>query len=135
MNSSIPLEVVSFVAPEDKSSDSRHPLRCKFVLLSHHASLVLILGPITRYAYHADLLAAYCDSHQILTMWDRHPDTLRIKDPEIAILGGGHLAWNLPARQARFGGSSKAYGPIDLDSLPELLSGAELFAGHQITVE
>ncbi len=135
MNLHPPLEVISLFAPEDQVSTNGQPIRGKFVLVQSADSLVLTLGPLTRYAYHADLLAAFCESRQIVAVWERRPDTLKIKAPEISILGGGHLAWNPSGREARFGGSSKAYGPINLAGLPELLAGVEFFAGYKIIVE
>ncbi|PWB74729.1 hypothetical protein C3F09_03310 [candidate division GN15 bacterium] len=108
---------------------------CKFILLRHHGSNVLVFGDVATYRYHANLLHEYCRQRGIETSWVHKPDLLESTDPMLSVLGGGFLELTTDGRSATFSGSSKAYGPYPWRLLESIIVTSPVFAAMKVRVE
>lgn len=110
-------------------------LDCKFVLLVHASCLYFVVGLLSDYRYHANLLERYCDEQSIPTAWRLKPDLLEVIDPEVRILGGGHLQIDLDRRRMKFHGVSKAYGVFHARDLAELVKTDSFFHRYSLSID
>ncbi len=85
----------------------------KFVLMEKDGSLVLIMGKISDYPYHANLVAKYCELNDIPSFWEKKPDIYEIVGRKYQI-SGGYFEFKGDSRIASFSGASTAYGRYDI---------------------
>lgn len=105
----------------------------KFVLIQSSDATYLILGPVSQFRYHANLVDRFCRQNQIASAWVRKPDLVEVLEPGVRVLGGGHAKVDSTGRSIRFYGRSNAYGPFDRPLVKKMIRDHPLFAG--ITVE
>lgn len=99
-----------------------HQSAWKFVLIKTIDAIYFVCGPVVEYEYHANLVDRFCDHHEIGSTWERKPDVVGILDPDIQVLGGGHIRLDSVAMTAKIYGRSTAYGPFnpgDLACIPK----------------
>ncbi len=109
--------------------------RGKFVLISEPDRLWLVLGPISAFAYHANLVDRFCRDHQILSSWVRPRDLVEIHDREIKVLGGGFVEINPAKGETRFAGSSKAYGACPELELRRVVAHHPRFTSQTVRID
>ncbi|HVP07103.1 MAG TPA: hypothetical protein VMS71_04605 [Candidatus Acidoferrum sp.] len=109
--------------------------RGKFVLISEPDRLWLVMGPVSEFAYHANLVDRFCRDHQILCSWVRPRDMVEIHDKGIKMLGGGFVEMNAIKRKVRFSGSSKAYGSCPELELRRVVAHHAKFATQSVQID
>lgn len=112
--------LLSFIddnSPEDCAELAADGLTCKYVVIRQVDQLSLIVGPYSRFTYHANLVQRFCDLEEIASAWIQKPDQVDILEPDVRIIGGGWLELKGQSKVARFYGASKAYGPVEEDLL------------------
>lgn len=107
------------------------PDGCKFVIAGNGDRLILVVGSVSRYKYHANLLEKLCDIEQIACFWTKRPDQLQIVEGEWSVRGGGWLTKDIVKRQIELSGTSRAYGRYDEDELAMLISKTGFFIGFE----
>lgn len=110
-------------------------ITCKFILLAANDSEFLILGDLSEFPYHANLLERFCDLRSIPVAWRRKPDIVEILGRDVRMLGGGWLKMSALSRKIRFYGESKVYGPFAKGELTGILSQTSDFRGWSILTE
>ncbi len=128
--------VISLIDEEclTRSSAAAHKLVAKFIIISGDAELNLILGLISDYPYHADLVARFCHNYDIASGWTRKPDLYEILEHCWKIKGGGWADIDLAAGRWKFLGNSSAYGACDRGDLNFVLTDHPFFTGYSITI-
>ena len=89
----------------------------KFVVIETPVALHFVCGPVAEYAYHANLVARYCNRYEIGAIWARKPDLVGILDTSIKVRGGGHIEMDLQAYKMKIHGRSTAYCPYNPEHL------------------
>lgn len=107
------------------------PERCKFVIAGNVDRLIMVVGHVSRYKYHANLLEKFCDIEQIACFWTKRPDQLQIVEDGWSIRGGGWLTKDIAMQQIKLFGTSRAYGRYDEDELALLISETGFFIGFE----
>ena len=128
-------DTLSFVEDSDFSSVADKSVRCKFVVIVLPESVTLVLGPLARFAFHADLVEKFCIARSLGCRRIGKGDTVQLLDPSARVAGGGYLTWTKSPASVRIGGSSKAYGPYDILKLQAVLANSRLFAHGEISIE
>jgi hypothetical protein len=128
-------DIHSLANDADFGSNVDPSARCKFVIIASPEKTVLVLGPLSRYTYHADIVEAHCATRGLKTTRVGKGDVVEILEPTVIISGGGYLTWSKEAQTLRLGGSSKAYGHCDLELLKTILEETQLFTGYRISIE
>ena len=126
-------QIVNFItADQYQQIEENGKIVGKFVLARHNQSILILFGAIESYAYHANILDAYCTRENIATNWDAQPDMLSVFDDQFSILGGGWFEHNKVENSFLFFGQSKAYGKFESSDLNYLLTQDEYFNGFKI---
>ena len=107
----------------------------KFVLVRTEHRLHLVVGPVSLFRYHANLVDGFCRRHDIPASKARGSHRVEIYDRSVRVLGGGHVSVDSEARRIRFFGQSTAYGPYDTDAVSSILKRGSLFAGYSLLIE
>ena len=127
------VEVVSLIGQQ--WGEIVEKISCKFVVIARAAHYVMILGDLSRYPYHANLLDEYGRRFGITRHWVRQPDQLQIDNPEFRVLGGGYVEVGVGGRRIRIYGSSKAYGYFDLEAVQRIAGDPRSFDGAAVSIE
>jgi|GEM_PF-826523 len=114
------------------SRDCKDPVTCKFVVLLDAGTPVLIYGPVDEFPYHANLVAAFCESKAIAAAWVRKPDLVEIYDQHVEIDGGGWLSIEPFDSQLKLYGHSTAYGGFSFPQVSSLISTVDALADFSI---
>ena len=123
----VSIESVGKRRPEVKSVQ-----HWKFVVVTHSWNLVVIAGPVSDFPYHANLLAQYCDQHNIPSGWTKKPDWVEVFDRSVKIRGGGHMHIDTEKRLIQIYGRSSVYGPFSASDLSEMTQSDPFFAGFKV---
>ena len=94
----------------------------KFVLITDGQTWHLVVGSVTGYRYHANLVDAFCTGHAIPTAWLKKPDQVEILESRVRVLGGGWIEAAPSRGSVVLHGYSKAYGACDRTTLEWLAS-------------
>jgi hypothetical protein len=98
----------------------------KFMLVEYQGITRLIMGSVSVFPYHADLLERFCRDNHILCDWTKRPAHLTIRDPRTHLHGGGWVQVESAQRRVTFAGRSTAYGPFDRALLSSSLTALAL---------
>jgi len=101
---------------------SKSKIACKFVYLLKDKEGTVILGPLTKFRYHARLVKYFCDRNNIPSGWLKKPDDYRIYDKKYRIIGGGWLEINYATKAVVIFGYSTTYGKAPYDKVIKILS-------------
>lgn len=101
---------------------SSREIQGKFMLVERGGVAHLIIGNIGVYAYHADLLAKFCQDNLIAHDWIKRPANLAIRDSDTKLYGGGWIHVQPATRKVIFSGRSTAYGKYDESILVPVLA-------------
>lgn len=129
-------EVIDYTedsSTETEATSGGGSLGCKFVLAARADCLYLLVGPLTKFRYHANLVERFCDERGIASAWLQKPDVLQVVDADVRILGGGHLEIDRKRRRMKFHGVSRAYGVFNPRDLTELIKNETFFAGYSVS--
>ncbi|MBN1212991.1 MAG: hypothetical protein JXA92_10470 [candidate division Zixibacteria bacterium] len=127
------LELIDY--RNDDGDESGATLRNKFVIMTHRDIAALVMGPVTRYPYHAALLERYCIDNKIPASWAHKPDLLEIFDREVQLKGGGLLDIYPQDKILKIYGFSSAYGPYSSDYLKKFINGHPFFTPFSVRVK
>lgn len=111
------------------------PERCKFVIAGNGDRLILVVGPVSRYEYHANLLEKLCDVERIACTWTKRPDQLQVAEVGWSVRGGGWLMIDVIKRRIELLGSSRAYGRYCDDDIRQLISKTGFFVGFETIIK
>ena len=131
------VEVVSLINPDDLDRCAgSEPLRlsCKFVVVKHDEILHLVIGCISEYPYHANLLDRFCAIRGIASSWIKKPDYVEIYDDSVEIRGGGHIVLDMEKETALFSGYSTAYGCYEPSDIRLVTDCHDFFSGYQVEI-
>lgn len=109
-------------------------LVAKFIVISGYAEFNLVLGLVSDYPYHADLVAQFCHGKDIAAGWTRKPDLYEILEKHWKVRGGGWADIDLESRHWKFFGHSSAYGACDSGDLSFVVTEHPFFASYSITI-
>ena len=108
--------------------------RGKFMLVEMTETIYLVMGVVSVYEYHADLLAKFCQDKALTYTWVSRPANLKIGDESVILHGGGWVEVNPETRTVTFSGRSTAYGGGEREVLGECLAKIELPVGVKVWV-
>jgi hypothetical protein len=130
------VRIISFIEHErlNRPSAAAHKLVAKFIVISDDVELTLILGLVSDYPYHADLVAHFCRNNDIASGWTRKPDLYEILEQRWKVQGGGWANIDVAAGCWEFFGHSSAYGAYDRSDLCRVLSDHSFFTGCSIAI-
>ncbi|MCK4607756.1 MAG: hypothetical protein KAU35_10710 [candidate division Zixibacteria bacterium] len=106
----------------------------KFVLISCDAQFNFVLGRVSQFPYHANLVDRFCDRQGIAAGWVRKPDLVEIYDTEYAVRGGGWMKLDRSGNSLEVYGNSSAYGKYDPSDLSLVVRVHPFFAGYTVSV-
>ena len=69
--------VLDFTTVSNENTDGLQPARpgvYKFMLISEVDTMYLVLGPVSEFGYHADLVECFCSRRGIVSAWVKKPD-------------------------------------------------------------
>jgi hypothetical protein len=98
----------------------------------HSWNLVVIAGPVSDFPYHANLLAQYCDRHNIPSGWTKKPDWVEVFDRSVKTRGGGHMHIDTDKRIISIYGRSSVYGPFSARDFSDIIQSDSFFAGFKV---
>jgi hypothetical protein len=120
---------------QDDGNDSEAAVKNKFVLITHGDVIVLLIGPVDLYPYHAALVERYCRDNEIPVSWAHKPDLLEIFDRDVHVRGGGQLDIFPQDGILKIYGFSSAYGPYNSEYLKRFISSHPFFASFSVRVK
>ncbi|MBU0985096.1 MAG: hypothetical protein KKA42_14575 [candidate division Zixibacteria bacterium] len=109
-------------------------IECKFVCLRKADELHMILGPVSLFPYHANLLERFSDEQGIATSWVQLPDVLEVLDRDIKTRGGGLLEYDCRREAVKIHGFSRAYGPFAPEEVDGVVASDDFFRSRKVTV-
>ena len=135
MRDTRPLTCIDYAPVHYAAAGEELPERTKgkFVLLEGPRARFFICSPVELTEFHANIIERFCsyDGGPPFTM-NESQDHLTILDSGWTIAGGGKYVWDRDARLLRIGGTSIAYGSVDLAELCGELSTLDTFPGYHI---
>lgn len=99
---------------------------CKFMLVKSDDEVIFLFGRLSRFPYHASLLAWFAQSRKLAGFWEHKPDLYEIVDSNYEPSGGGYVIFDWKRSKAEFSGASTAYGKFDPNLLKEVLASSRL---------
>ena len=109
-------------------------LACKFVLIQRPEEMVVVVGLVSEYPYHATLVQRFCDINGIPSGWVKKPDLAEIYDPSVRIQGGGYIMIDRSKRQMKLYGRSTAYGAFDPEKLIRIVELDPFFTEFRVEI-
>ena len=97
-------------------------LTCKFVTLLVDGTPHLVVGLVTEFPYHANLIDRFCGERNIASGWEHKPDLVEIYDAGVQTHGGGWMRIDPVNKSIKIYGRSTAYGTYDRDVVTEVIS-------------
>lgn len=125
------LSVLDLTDKDGRQEQLDQPQKCKFVVVGNSERLILVVGPVSRYKYHANLLEKLCDLEQMACFWATRPDQLQLAEVDWSVRGGGWLIIDIVERRIELSGSSRAYGRYHDDDIQQLISKTGFFIGFE----
>ncbi len=132
------VKVVDLTRPagsDPSASDNGDEPVFKFVLISSDAQLTLVLGRVSQYPYHANLVDHFCEGQGIAAGWVKKPDLVEICDTEYAVRGGGWMKFDGSGNSLEVYGNSTAYGKYDPSDLSRVVRVHPFFADYNVGVD
>ena len=131
-------QIISYfppLVPGQIPHGSHTKLHGKFVQILNQNVYYFILGPLSKFPYHANLVDRFCTDRQIASGWVRRPDLVGIYDIQTSVRGGGQIMIDLVDRLIRMSGKSTAYGRYHPDELSVLVENSDFFNGFKIDTQ
>ncbi len=125
--------VVSYI-PETNGHSDPEPIYCKFVVIETAGTRNLIVGPVSEYPYHANLVDRFCSDNLIASSWIQRPDLVRIFDSAVKIRGGGYLSFDFARKEVKLAGVSKAYGAYQPNQIARVVERTDFFVGFNVSI-
>jgi hypothetical protein len=107
-------------------------VRCKFVVIAQPDRLSLVWGPLSLFAYHANLVDRFCSDRLIASHWVKRPDVVAVVDRCVTVKGGGLIEIAPSSRTATIGGASKAYGYFAVEDIRQLTVAQPILDGYRL---
>lgn len=131
------VNVVDLTCPADSDpppgGDGDEPV-FKFVLIGGDAQLNLVLGRVSQFPYHANLVDRFCDRQGIAAGWVKKPALVKIYDAEYTVRGGGWMKFDRSGNSLEVYGHSSVYGKYDPSDLNRVVRVHPFFAGYTVSV-
>ena len=118
-----------------ETKNHKAALECKFVLLSAINEIILLLGPLREYPYHAKLVEYFCKQYAIPSGWERCPDLYEIYGSPYRVSGGGWFRFDFGKSIITAKGNSTAYGRFHSQKLKDALDTAQFVNGLQVEIK
>ena len=128
------LEVINYNGAKTSDPHSGRVV-CKFLLVEHLDTLLMLIGEVEEFRYHAMLLNRFCSSRNIPASWAKKNEYLEVFDQGVQIRGGGWLEVVPSQQYARVYGSSSAYGPFETVTLRQIVDLHPFFEGFQVQIQ
>ena len=119
---------------EELEESNGKAIYCKFVLIIIGEDPNFVLGPIDKYAYHANLVNAFCEDRDIAASWTHKPDMVEIYDKNVRMAGGGWIKYYPDGMKIELVGQSTAYGPFNRETLQTITKRDEFFTTREVLV-
>ena len=107
----------------------------KFVLMKTERQIHLVVGPVSLFRYHSNLVDGFCRRYEIPASKARGGHRVEIYDRSVRVLGGGHVSVDSESKRLRFFSQSTAYGPFDADTVSFILKRGSFFAGYLVLID
>jgi hypothetical protein len=126
--------IIDLLAESDGRAGERADgaVYCKFVVIDDAVARHVVFGPVSQYAYHANLVDAFCTRMRLACGWVKRPDIAEVYDPSVDIRGGGMMDVRRSSQSLRVFGASKAYGAFRRRDIESAIRTADSFSGYQI---
>lgn len=128
------LDVISYNGAITSDSDTGRKVT-KFLLVEHLDTLLMLIGDVGEFRYHAQLLDRFCSNREIPAAWIKQNEYLEVYDKSLHIRGGGWMELTPERHFARIYGSSSAYGPYETVTLRQIVDLHPFFEGFQVQIE
>jgi hypothetical protein len=99
----------------------------KFVIIDTKDARYLVLGPVSKFKYHAGMVKYFCELRNIACLTVKKPDLVQILDQAVLVRGGGRVRFDEPSETLHFYDSSRAYGSFSRYDLSPILDQSGLF--------
>ena len=106
----------------------------KFLIVEDDVGLFFLVGPLSEYPYHANLLDAFCSDRDIPAHWQNKPDMLLLDNDAYAVCGGGWVQYDAGRNRLIFSGRSTAYGGFEPDIVREIVDTSDLPSRYDVIV-
>ena len=110
------------------------PLVCKMMVIAVSETIHLVLGPVSEFGYHADLVDRFCSQRDIAAAWVRKPDIVEILQQDVQIRGGGWMKIDRSNSLIEIYGGSTAYGRFDKEMLKLLVDREPFFSSSRVRI-
>jgi hypothetical protein len=128
------LEVISYNGTI-ASKPGKDRIVSKFLLIEHMNTLLMLIGEVDEFRYHAQLLDRFCSNRGIAASWVKRDEYLEVYDKSLRIRGGGWMEVTPEGQYARIYGSSSAYGQYETVTLRQIVDLHPFFEGIQVRIE
>jgi hypothetical protein len=107
-------------------------LTCKFVTMLVEGTPHLVVGLVTEFPYHANLIDRFCSERNIASAWEHKPDLVEVYDASVEIHGGGWMRIDPINRHIKIYGRSTAYGTYDRDFVTDVISNHQEYSDFSL---
>lgn len=117
------------------SSPRKSAAAGKFVLLQRLQEVILLIGQLSSYPYHADLVQAFAERHAIPFQRASVREKTVLTSNNHELFGGGWIDLDYAKRTARFHGHSTAYGDYSREILQALVLALPELAEWNVNID
>ena len=94
-----------------------------------------MLGSVSEFGYHANLVDRFCSQQGTAAAWVRKPDLVEVLDPDVAVRGGGWMKLDPSTSSVEIYGGSTAYGRFDPEMVGALVDREPFFRDKQVVIK
>ena len=110
------------------------PSDWKFVIIDTADTRYLVLGPVSKYRYHAGIVNRFCELRGVACHTVKKPALVEILDKAVTVRGGGRVRFDEALKTLVFFDTSSAYGGFSERDLREILHAVKLFDGMAVRI-
>ena len=132
-------EVVKYFDTEKKADETNGKpavnesmIFCKFMLIINDGTAYFVVGDLSEYPYHANLVDRFCNDRGIPAVWKRKPDVVEILNKETQLKGGGLIDIDEIKKVVKIYGYSTAYGPMNIEYLKGFVVNHPFFSEYSV---
>ena len=128
-------EVVKYFEPADNQDTNKEivsDIFCKFMIIINDGTAFFVIGDLSKFPYHANIVDRFCSDRDIPATWKRRPDVLEILCRETKLKGGGLIDIDENKKVLKIYGYSTAYGPMNVEFLKGFVVNHSFFSEYSV---
>ncbi|MFZ5979772.1 MAG: hypothetical protein ACOYVF_03995 [Candidatus Zixiibacteriota bacterium] len=122
-----------------ESSNNNHPevvlpseIFCKFMIIINDGTAFFVIGDISEFPYHANIVDRFCRERDIPAAWKRKPDVVEVFAKTTELKGGGMIDIDETKKILKIYGYSTAYGPTNVEYLKGFVVNHPFFSEYSV---